>query len=199
VTGSAVGTQIVDWSMGLTSSWATWHPHHGAAAADEVAQRLADTPDGRDRVEKAVLALDAGLPPGPVLTAGLWVPDRAAGEPVATVIAEILVGVPAVAEPVEDFILSNQKAPRRRGLKTFSYAASVADLPAGPAGVRQWQWAEKSDGIVVCQSIWTVIPAGASEAVQVTFTTRVPAMVDALDVEAWFSAQSLTVELGDLP
>lgn len=194
-----MGTQIVDWSMSAATTWASWPPHEGAAHADGVAQRLADTADGRERVGRAVLALDAGLPGGPLLSAGLWVPDRAVGEPVATVIAEILVDVPAGPEPVEDFILSVQKAPRRRGLKTFSYAASVTDLPAGPAGVREWRWAEKSDGIVVCQSIWTVVPAGASEALQVTFTTRTPTMVDALAVEAWQSLHTLAIELGDLP
>jgi len=197
VTGGAVGTQIVSWSMGLTSSWATWPPREGASHTDEVAHRLADTDAGRDRVRAAVRALDSGVPDGPVLIAGLWVPDRASGEPLGTVIAEILVGVPSGPDPVERFVRGAQKAPRRRGLKTFTYSASVADLPAGPAAVRAWQWADKSDGIVIGQVIWTLIAPGASEALQVTFTTRTPAMIDALTGEAWQSVQSLTVELGD--
>ncbi|MBO9556332.1 hypothetical protein [Cellulomonas sp.] len=193
-----MGTQIVDWSMSLPTTWASWPPHEGAVHAGRVADLLADSDDGRAAVARAVRELDAGLPDGPVLTAGLWVPDRASGQPLGTVVAEILVGVPEGPEPVETFAASVQQAPKRRGLKTFSYSASVADLPAGPTAVREWQWADKSDGIVVCQSIWTLIPPGASEALQVTFTTRTPAMVDALAIDAWQAVQTLAVVLGEV-
>lgn len=187
--------QIVSWTMGAPDTWGTWPPHEAGTVIDALAAKLTDDPEGAGRVREAVLALDANLPPGSLLSAGVWVPDRSTGQVHGTLLAEGLVDLPDVPDPVGWFVSTMSSAPRRRGVRTFEYAITRTDLPAGPAAVQSWTSAHRRSRDVVSTLVWTVVPTGSVEAIGVEFSTHVPALADALYAESVDVLMSLRVEI----
>lgn len=188
--------QIASWSMGAPPAWGSWPPREGAAAADAVAADLADGPEAQSRVREGVLAVDAGLPPDiPIMATAVWVPDRASGEVCGVLVAELLVDVPAVDDPIAEFLRLVARPPKRRGERTFEYSVARAELPAGPAGVQSRTWSDKASRTVRSSITWTVVAPGATEAVGAEFSTTSPALQDALIDEAIDVMHSLVLEI----
>lgn len=193
--------QIVGWTMGAPDTWGSWTPRQGAAAADAVAADLADGSDAQARVRESVLALDGGLPAQAALfTVGLWVPDRTTGEVCGALVAQLLVDVPAGEDPVGAMLASTSGAPGRReqkrlGIRVLESGADRTEVPAGPTLVETRTWADTSSKAVTSTIVCTVVPAGATEAFSVEFSTTVPGLHDALTDQAGVILGHLDLEV----
>lgn len=183
--------RIAHWSMGAPSTWGTWSPRRGAEAADAVAADLADAPDARAHVRQAVLAVDQGLPPegeAALFTAGVWVPDRTSGEVCGSLVAELLVGVPAGPDPVGAMLAGwgrpTRREDKRRGVRTLEAGVARTEVPAGPMLVETRTWADATSKLVTSTIVCTVVPPGSTEAFSVEFATTIPSMREALVDEA---------------
>lgn len=190
-----MGSQIGAWTLGAPTDWGSWVPHRATERLDHVAAELADGEQARDRVRAGMVAFDDVLPGGPVLTAAVWVPDRASGEVCGVLMAEILVDVFPGPDPVGAFVTLARRPPRVRGVRTFHYSVRRGEVPAGPAAIQARTWAEKSRHLVASAVVWTIIPPGSSEAIRIELNTPVPSMYEALVDASIQIARTLTVEL----
>ncbi|MGN8244381.1 hypothetical protein ACTHAM_001284 [Cellulomonas soli] len=186
--------QIIGWSLGVTETWGGWAPGGGAAAADAVAEKLADNPIARDRVRATVLAIDSGAAglPGIGLQFGVWVPDRASGEVHANMAMELVVG----ATTAEDYLKMVRKPPRDRQYKVFHYDTAPAEVVVGPAVIVTRARADRKTKLVTNEIEWTIFPPGSSEVIQMLFLTPVAAFAQAMADESVDMANRLSVTLG---
>jgi len=186
------------YTIGFPPDWYRWEVGTGAQVVDSIVERAADTDVARDTVRRWVwtsCACASRRRSWSPRCAGVWVPDRSTGQVHGTLLAEGLVDLPDVPDPVGWFVSTMGSAPRRRGVRTFEYTITRTDLPAGPAAVQSWTSAHRPSRDVVSTFVWTVVPPGAVEAIGVEFSTHVPALADALYQESVDVLMSLRVEI----
>lgn len=155
----------------LPPRWCGWRPGDAPRVARRFADDLAGGPVAVARLRSALEAVDravVGLNARHV-RAGAWVPEPT-GDVVAGLACEILVEVPVGADAAAAYLHRVQRKiarSRHTATRITYHAASLRELPAGQAVV-----ALRSHGVLRHEVIWTVFPAGASEAVELRFDTR---------------------------
>jgi anti-sigma factor RsiW len=178
--------RIGGYSLGVPDGWKFWTPGEGAARAVELGEALADGAAAQARVGGAVRAFDASPGEGRVVELGVWVPDRATGEPWAQAQIELLTSPPDSPMTADAFLAAVLETPRHRGAKVFHYDTAPAETNAGPAVVVTHTIARRraggllTSGPILTSIEWTIFPPGSFESVQVTFSTPVAAYAEPL-------------------
>lgn len=177
-----------------TPEWTVWTPHSGAQAADEAAASVTATEEGRARVAAAIREGDRDLASlSGLTTAGIWVPDPAAGIPSGFMFAGVVRGdetTPDAASYAEG--LRATRTPR--GVKVFDRGVAEVDVAAGPAVVEVEIAVPRRSRHVVSSVTWMIFPRGYVDTARMYFRTPFPDLLEALVDEARVMADEIVLE-----
>lgn len=174
-------------------TWGTWSPHEGDQQADEVAAEVTETAAGRSRVASIIRERDNDIARIPLLVgAATWVPDPAAGLPMAFMFSGLVRGDQTTPTAASYLAEATTRKPER-GAKRFDHDAALIDLPIGPAVVEVAISAPKRSRSVVCTVDWMAFPTGFSDTIFLHYQTPFPELLDSLQDEAEAVAHSLVV------
>ena len=181
--------------------WGGWIPDRriGSAAA-ELAVGLSDGQEARATVRRSIELINAGsLRKGAiVLSNAIWVPDRGRGE-VAAILDVTLIAAPGDDKAPERYLSRNLRKDFGWTTRLMEYAADTAQVPAGPMTIEQVLLRRFRERQVQAYLFLNVFPPGAEEAVSLVFNTVHLDLVTEVARQARVMAESLQIELGEIP
>lgn len=166
----------------------------------DVAARLCDGDKVRARLAAALRRSQPEVVAELHLLAGVWVPDREAGEIVGLLAVDWIL-------PTDGYLLTRDyyrsliEPDPRTGLDVYGRYVDYVELPAGPALLTREIIARPASNwkpwrkVLQENVVYTVFPHGSTEALSLTFATYSLDHGDLMAVDAATTAESLRVEL----
>jgi hypothetical protein len=195
---------IVDFQLGPPPTWAAIPvaPQEGEWPL-AVADRLTDNDAAHKRLAIGLMPAHRDLiGPGPHAMAAIWVPDPGTGDPQGVLTVDLVLADPGRPLSTEYYrhLISRTQRP---GTTVLDQSVEDITLPAGPA-VRERERIARSAGRLFSRRqtvyecvMFTVFPTGASDALQLTFSTDALDFGDAMAADADATATTLNVLLGE--
>lgn len=196
-------SSITRWGLGLPDAWGGWPTQGSVCPADAVASRLTENARAAERVRHAVLQIheSVAVTGAAHVGAAIWVPDPSSGDVYAGMVATLTDrrrddGAPGLVGP-DEYREMVKERPRREGTKVFHRSVDRTQVSAGAAVVVVETTADRFTGReVVSTARWTVFPGDAVDAVELEFSTLIPAVSEEVVDVAALVATTLRVELG---
>ncbi|GIG38085.1 hypothetical protein [Cellulomonas pakistanensis] len=163
--------QISRIDLRLPPRWCGWRPGDAPRVAQRFATDLTSGPVAAARLRSAIEAVDRAVVGhhSRHVRAGAWVPEPS-GDVVAGLACELLAEVPDGPGAAASYLHRVRRKIYRSRTQTTRYAyhaTSLREVPAGDAVVTL-----RSHGVLRHEVIWTVLPPGSAEAVELRFDTR---------------------------